>query len=38
VIQEAFEMADQAHPVGAVTLTEPDPAVAGTLALVPERL
>jgi hypothetical protein len=38
VIQEAFEVADQAHPPGAKTLTEPDPAVAGTLVLVPERL
>ena len=38
VIQAAFEVADQAHPVGAVTFTDPVPAAATTLAVVLDRL
>ena len=38
MIQAAFEVADQAHPVGAVTFTEPVPAEAAVLVLELDRL
>ena len=38
MIQASFEVADQAHPVGAVTFTEPVPAEAAALVLELERL
>ena len=38
MIQASFEVADQAHPVGAVTFTEPVPAEAAALVLELDRL